>query len=224
MNCLKTKAKKGPRLTLSGFLWYSFLFVVILPSILLGIYQTFSSGWALEYLEEKDLLRSLRSASMFVESYLDNQVSKTKTLAKIIEDLPIWYPKEVEKLMHKFISTDRGIREWRLVNSVGITIASYPTPLASTDYYNTTWFKKMIKAPQYLVITKDSELYFQKSYIGIAVPLAVEGNFAGLILGFVELDALGDILIDTINYPLSLQMSKVLIYIQEVAKTKITVS
>ena len=201
---MKTKAKKSSKLTLSRFLWYSFLFVAILPSILLGIYQTFSSGWALEYLEEKDLLRSLRSASMFVESYLDNQVIKTKTLAKLIEALPIWYPEEVEELMHQFIATDRGIREWRLINSVGITVASYPTPLASTDYYNTTWFKKMLKAPRNLVITKNSELYFQKSFIGIAVPLAIQGNFAGLILGFVELDALGDILIDTINYPVIL--------------------
>ncbi len=200
---MKNKTK-SQRLTLSRFLGLSFIFVAILPSILLGIYQTFSSGWALENLEEKDLLRSLRSASMLVESYLDNQVNKAQTLAKLIEANPIWYPEETEKLMQNFISTDRGIREWRLVNSVGITIASYPTPLANTDYYNTTWFNKMIITPQNLVITRISELSFQNNHVGIAVPLVREGSLAGALLGFIELDALGDILIDTINYPVIL--------------------
>lgn len=189
------------KFTMGHFFLLSLLFVAVLPSVLLGIYQTVSSGWALENMEEKDLMRSLRSASSLVDSYLKNHRNKIVTLSHLIEKMPIKDPEEILYLMRDFTTTDMGFREFRLVNSVGYTIASYPTPVAMTDYLGTVWFKQIRENSEVLTINKLQDTKFLKNHIGLAVPLKSEGEFAGALLGFIDLEVLGDILFDTINYP-----------------------
>jgi len=194
----KTRKKT---ISLSSFLVLCFIFVAVFPAVLLGFYQAYSSGWALENLEEKDLMRSLRSASTLVENYLSTHENKTKTLASLIGNMPIWHEDELNALLQYFITSDMGFREWRIVNSVGITIASYPTPFAKTDYYRTPWFTKMRVKPEFNIVTRLSEYQFRKNYIAMTAPIFKDNELAGVIVGYIDLDVLGDLLNDTINYP-----------------------
>ncbi len=200
VNCILQKTRKKT-ISLSSFLGICFIFVAVFPAVLLGFYQAYSSGWALENLEEKDLMRSLRSASTLVENYLSTHENKAKTLASLIGNLPIWYEDDINALLQYYISGDMGFREWRLVNSVGITITSYPTPFAKNDYYRTLWFEKMRVKPEFNIITRISEYQFRKNYIAMVAPILKDNKFAGAIVGYIDLGVLGDLLNDTINYP-----------------------
>lgn len=199
------KTKKRSNLTLRQFFVLGFLFVAIIPAALLGMYQTVSSAWALENLEEKDLMRSLRSASTLVETYFENHENKARTLANLLEERPMPDTdrsyEDVVSLFKQFLTADMGFSEWRLLNTRGKTTVSYPSSQVGIEYHQLQWFKEMLDKPEVKVITNILEPKYNRDYVCLAIPMFNEGNMSNVLLGYIKLDYIGDLLLDTINYP-----------------------